>query len=141
MNITLIINRHYIKLICIVTALIMISSAFAPSGIAAENESEGLGDASEITGIDNVEGGTESIKGIIENIVLQALTFVALLATIVIIIAGVYLVAGAGSDTSVEKAKKIVIYTIVGIILIILAGAIVQFFINAGTGVSSETGT
>ncbi|MFH1670014.1 MAG: hypothetical protein ABIA92_00310 [Patescibacteria group bacterium] len=120
------------KTACMALVLALSTILFVPVAVAA-NDGGGLGDASAITGIDDAGGDSESIKDTITNIVLEALTFVALIATIVIIIGGVYLVAGAGSDSSREKAKNIIIYTIVGLLVIILAGAIVNFIKDAAS--------
>jgi hypothetical protein len=141
MNTLTIHNRSYIKFVTIALALVMSCTLFASVANAGETGG-GLGDASAISGIDESTGeGPDALKTIIEDTVIAALKFVALLATVVLIIAGVYLVAGAGSDSSREKAKNIVIYTIVGILLIVLAGAIVAFIIDASTGGSGSTGS
>lgn len=89
--------------------------------------STALGDANEI----NTGGvGSTDLKGVIVNIVRKILDFVALIAVIMIIIAGIYMIVGLGSDSSKETAKKIVIYTIIGLILILIARAIVTFVIT-----------
>ena len=91
---------------------------------------------------EGIESGMQSIEGIetgdprevIGNIVNKILGYVALIAVVMIIIAGLYLILGMGNDTAKETAKKIVIYTIVGLILILLAKAIVMFFIDIASG-------
>ncbi|MBU2259592.1 hypothetical protein KKC44_03205 [Patescibacteria group bacterium] len=134
MNTSLIFRRQQMKFFCIALVVALSSALFIHMVNAAEGGGDGLGDSSAITGIEDASGGTEGIRDTIINIVTEALTFVALLATIVIIIGGIYLVAGAGSDSSRERAKNIVIYTIVGLLVIILAAAFVQFIINASSG-------
>ncbi|MCF7844906.1 MAG: hypothetical protein K9M03_03710 [Kiritimatiellales bacterium] len=77
--------------------------------------------------------GTElDLKVVIGDIVDQALTFVTILAVTVIIIAGFYLILGLGNDTSRETAKKIVIYVAVGILVIVLSKAFVEFIKTLG---------
>ena len=87
-----------------------------------------LGDANEI----NVGGGGggDDLRGAIISITQQILTYVSLIAVIVIIIAGIWLIVGFGEESAKERAKKIVIYTIVGLILILIANAIVNFVIS-----------
>jgi len=87
-----------------------------------------LGDANEI----NVGGGGENLQGTIINITMKVLSFVSLIAVVVIIIAGIWLIVGLGDDSAKEKAKKIVIYTIVGLLLILAARAIVIFVLGFG---------
>lgn len=62
------------------------------------------------------------------NALRVALSFLALVAVIVVVIAGIYLILGQGSDDSKEKAKKIIFYTIIGLIIILFARLIVGFF-------------
>jgi len=97
---------------------------FIPRIAAADSP---LGDANEInTG----GGGGGDLRGTIVTIVEGVLDFVSLIAVIMIIIAGIYLIAGMGSDSSKDTAKKIVLYTIIGLILILIARALVTFLIT-----------
>ncbi|MDD5041828.1 MAG: TrbC/VirB2 family protein [Candidatus Peribacteraceae bacterium] len=86
----------------------------------------GLGDANDI----NSGGGGGDLKTTILNIAQQILKFVSLVAVVVIIIAGIWLIVGLGDESAKEKAKKIVMYTIVGLILILISQAIVTFVIH-----------
>lgn len=99
---------------------------FALPWIAAAES--GLGNADDL----NVGGGGGggNLRGTIVSIVMAILSFVALVAVIVIIIAGIWLIVGLGEDSSKERAKKIVLYTIAGLILILIARAIVTFVID-----------
>ncbi|OIO53263.1 hypothetical protein AUJ46_05300 [Candidatus Peregrinibacteria bacterium CG1_02_54_53] len=88
---------------------------------------QALGNADEI----NVGGGGGGdLKGTILSIAQKILDFVSLVAVVVIIIAGIWLIVGLGEESSKDRAKKIVIYTIAGLILILIARAIVTFVIN-----------
>lgn len=86
--------------------------------------SAGTGEASRIIGVSPL-----SPRATIGAIVNRVLSYTALAAVIVIIIAGIYLIVGMGSDSSKETARKIVVYTIIGLVLILLAKAIVNFVI------------
>jgi multisubunit Na+/H+ antiporter MnhB subunit len=85
-----------------------------------------------IVGSDGDPGGEEVVLGILERVV----SFTALIATVVIVIAGFYLVLGLGEDSSKDKAKKIILYTFVGVMLIGLAAVIVgtMYFILGAPG-------
>ena len=74
-----------------------------------------------------LDSGSGDIIGTVTAVVVQLLTLMALVATIVIIIAGVRMVVSQGEDSAIEKSKKTIIWAIVGLILILLAGAIVNF--------------
>ncbi|MBU0767279.1 TrbC/VirB2 family protein [Patescibacteria group bacterium] len=85
---------------------------------------------------EGLSSGTGTIEDTVTNVVVGLLKLMALVATIVIIIAGVRMVVSQGDDTALEKAKKTILWAIVGLILIIIAGAIVQF---VGTAVQGTT--
>ncbi len=46
---------------------------------------------------------------------------------LMIVIAGFYFVTAAGNPTQIEKAKGIALYAVIGLLLIILASALVTF--------------
>lgn len=105
-------------------AITSLALSVLPRIAAAETA---LGNADEI----NVGGGGGGdLKGTIVAIAQTILSFVSLVAVVVIVIAGIWLIVGLGDDSSKEKAKKIVIYTIAGLILILIARAIVTFVIG-----------
>jgi type IV secretory pathway VirB2 component (pilin) len=88
---------------------------------------EALGDADDI---DVGTGGDGEIKDVIINIVKKILTFVAVLAVAMIVFAGIWLIVGSYDESSKEKAKKMIIYTIIGLLIIMLAQAIVTFVLD-----------
>jgi len=75
-------------------------------------------------------GGTTNVQDSVTEIVIEILSYMALVATIVIIIAGVRMVISSGDDTGVEKAKKTLLWALAGLIVILLAGAIVSVVAN-----------
>jgi len=78
--------------------------------------------------------GVESDKGLVDSIiaVINALLVLAAIAAVVfMIIGGVRYVTSQGDEDAVEQAKNTVIYAIIGIIVIILAAVIVNFFISS----------
>lgn len=86
--------------------------------------------------IPNIAGTPEATdeQGI-RQIILNALTFVldflALAAVIFIIIAGIRLIVSQGSDEQKDKAKKTILFVIVGLLIILFARVIVGFFTSA----------
>ena len=98
-------------------------SALTPV-LAHANE---LGGAGEITGID---GSAGDVRTTIVDTLITVLSYVGLAAVVTIVIAGILLIVGAGSDNSRDRAKNIIIYTAVGLIVLLLASAIVGFFIS-----------
>ncbi|TSC79047.1 MAG: Uncharacterized protein G01um101425_893 [Candidatus Peregrinibacteria bacterium Gr01-1014_25] len=82
---------------------------------------EGLGYASGIIGL--LRGHPAFIA---EAVITRLLVFLALIATIVITIAGLYLILGMGDETSRDRAKKIILYTAIGIFVVVFARLIVN---------------
>lgn len=85
--------------------------------------------------IENVGGsiglGTADLKGTVINIINWVLGILALLAVIFVIYGGFTWLTAAGNEEKIEKAKKIIGAAVVGLIVILLAWAIVIFV--AGT--------
>ncbi len=88
-----------------------------------------LGNADDIN-LGGGGGGSVDLKGTILSIAQKILDFVSLVAVVVIVIAGIWLIVGLGEESSKDRAKKIVLYTIAGLILILIARAIVTFVIG-----------
>jgi len=73
-----------------------------------------------------------SDEGTIRDAVIRAvifvLNFLALLAVIFIIVAGIRLIVSQGDEQSKETAKKTILYVIIGLLIILFARVIVGFF-------------
>ena len=90
----------------------------------------------QVYGGPGVQGGVNSTGGIqlpqadlrtvATNIMIKVLSFLSLIAVAVIIIAGIYLIVGLGSDESKEKAKKIIQYTLIGLLIVLFSRVIVN---------------
>ena len=63
------------------------------------------------------------------NIVNALLVLAAIAAIVFIIIGGVRYITAQGDEDAVEQAKNTIIYAIIGIIIILLAAVIVNFFV------------
>ncbi|OIO52935.1 hypothetical protein COT40_00440 [Candidatus Peregrinibacteria bacterium CG08_land_8_20_14_0_20_41_10] len=72
------------------------------------------------------------------NIVNYGLGFLGLIAVLMIVYAGVKLVSSAGSEEAMKSGKKTIGYAIVGIIIIFLSFAIVNWIIPATGGIPSQ---
>lgn len=75
------------------------------------------------------EGADEAtIRETILNALIFVLNFLALLAVIFIIVAGIRLIVSQGEEESKDKAKKTILYVIIGLLVILFARVIVGFF-------------
>jgi hypothetical protein len=111
-------HRHWPRL-CALTLILL------PRIVLAESEK--LGGAEEI---DVGGGGEGDVKATIANAVNVILSYVAVLAVAMIVFAGVWMIVGSYDESSKEKAKKMIIYTVIGLLIIILSKAIYNLVIS-----------
>ena len=71
--------------------------------------------------------GTADLKTTVINIIRWALGFMTLLAVVFIIYGGFIWLTAGGDEQRVEKAKQIITAAVIGLIIILLAWAIVIF--------------
>lgn len=81
--------------------------------------------------LNGCQGG---IKGIVLMIINFFLGFLGLLAVIMVIYGGFLYVSSAGNEENVNKAKKILLYAVLGIIVIIVSFALINTILGAATG-------
>lgn len=81
-----------------------------------------------------LSGGQTGLRGIILTIINFFLTFLGLLAVIMVIYGGFLYVSSAGNEENVNKAKKILIYAVIGIIVIIISFALINTLLGAAGG-------
>ena len=83
------------------------------------------------SGADKVGGGDAMEVGdLITNVTNVLLFLIGALSVIFIIISGIYYVTSQGNAEQVKKAKNTMVYAVVGLIISILAYAIVNFVIG-----------
>lgn len=93
-----------------------------------------FGEIPDIGGVDGTD--TDSIRSGILRVLEIILSFMALIAVIIIVIAGIRLVISQGEEQEKDKAKKTIFYAIIGLVVILLAQAIVGFVESIGSEVS-----
>lgn len=62
-----------------------------------------------------------------ERVLQVAISFVALLAVIAMVISGIILIVGMGSDQTKERAKKIILFTVIALLILLFARLIVGY--------------
>ncbi len=92
-----------------------------------------FGPVPDIGGVD--AGSTDEIRTGILNVLDIILSFMALIAVIIIVIAGIRLVVSQGEEAEKDKAKKTIFYAIIGLVVILLAQAIVGFVQDIGDNI------
>lgn len=77
------------------------------------------------------------LKATVVKIVNYVLGLLALVAVIMILWGGFTWLTAAGNEEKVEKAKEIISAAVIGIVIILLAWAIVNFVLSTATNVTA----
>ena len=79
--------------------------------------------------IDTIKGGGDLKDNVINilNVIIGALGIVAV---VVIILGGVTYMTSSGDANKVKKAKDTILYGVIGLIVVVLAAAIVNFVVS-----------
>ncbi|MEQ1849031.1 MAG: hypothetical protein ABL890_00365 [Candidatus Peribacteraceae bacterium] len=114
-----------------VVRLSLLTTLLVPSVAAAQvyggsGLESGLGLLSGIGGI----SAASTVQEIVLAIIAFILDIALLLAVLAIIIAGVYLIVSNGDEGNKDKAKKIITYVVIGIIVILFARVIVALVVS-----------
>ena len=75
-------------------------------------------------------GNRTNLEGTVVTVVHVILYIVGILAVVMIIIGGIQYTTSAGDQNAVTKAKNTILYGIVGLVIAVLAYAIVSFVIS-----------
>lgn len=136
--------KRTLKQLSIVSVLMVLGLmmfSFAPTSLAqtattgtSVSNTGALSESDRPDVVGNLSGGSGSIRELALRIVNFFLIFLGLIAVIMIIYAGILYVTAAGKEDQVGTAKKVILYSIVGIVLIALSFAIVNTVLKAGTG-------
>jgi len=94
---------------------------------------QAITDSDQPNNIRLLSGGKTDIRGIALVIVDFFLGFLGLLAVVMIIYGGFLYVGSGGNPENVDKAKKILMYAAIGIIIIIISFALVNTIFGAAT--------
>lgn len=107
-------------------AAALLAVALLPTVALAQTTSFSIEDIGGTLGL-----GTADLKDTVVNVIQWVLGILALIAVVMIIYGGFIWLTAAGDDSKIDKAKKIISAAVVGLIVVILAWAIVIFV--AGT--------
>lgn len=89
--------------------------------------------------VDAVAGNT--LQGDVQKILSAIIGVLGLVAVGVMIVGGVNYMTASGDTAKLEKAKKTILYGLIGLIVAALAFALVQFVINVILGQPQQCGT
>ena len=75
---------------------------------------------------DKGEALTNNVQSIVKNIILA----LGVVCVVVMLVGGINYMTSSGDPSKVEKAKKTILYGLIGLIICVLAFAIVNFVIS-----------
>lgn len=110
----------------VVPGILVTHSAHAASVYGGGGIYEGIANAVGLGGISSIS----SIRQLIVVIINFILDILLLLAVGAIIVAGVYLITSNGEEGQKDKAKKIILYAVAGI-LVALFSRVIVLFVNS----------
>lgn len=124
------------KLILNICAVVM--TVLGLGGVAALSPATAVPAYAAKTGenyIDKVhDGQTKDLMGTIKTIVNVVLGIVGLVAVVMMIVGGISFITSQGDTGKVTKARNTILYGVVGLVVALLAFAIVNFVIS-GSGI------
>lgn len=125
-------KKRLVKQILFVFALMV--GALALTSVLPVASAAILGTGDNPAEVSAATGGETSLRQLVLRIVNYFLTFLGIVAVIMVIYGGVTYVTAGGADEAVGKAKKIIMYALIGIIIVLLSFALVNTILGAGTG-------
>ena len=125
----------------ILISSIIFSILLSPTAFAEDNKAK-TGGAGTFNACKHVVSGNTAVcsgdskdaTSIAKNIISILLWVVGIASVIVIIYAGITFIISAGNPSKISQAKTMLTYAVVGLVVAILAYAIVNFVINASSG-------
>lgn len=99
------------------------TEAIMLSAIGAQQALANIGDVPDT-------GGPGDLSGAIQSVINFIMLLLGGIAVLVIVIAGVRMIVGGGDEGERSKARDAIIYAVVGLIIVLIASAIVNFVAN-----------
>lgn len=126
------------RIAALVLSLAFVCVFAVPAIVGAQNTGvSGQDFTQQFTDAAGIQSDVE-LPTIIGNIVYIILSFLGIVAVLIILLGGFKWMTAAGDDSKVEKAKKLIYSGIIGLVIIFAAFAIAVFVLNS---LSSATGS
>jgi hypothetical protein len=84
-------------------------------------------------------GGTGDFKSLLLSIINYFLGFLGVLAVLMVVYGGVLYIIASGDPQKADKGKKIIMYAIIGIVIILLSFALINTVLGAALGGTSSS--
>jgi FMN-dependent NADH-azoreductase len=106
--------------------LVMPFLAYAQSTVSNGLQTSGLQSIFGTGGLNS----SQSLSDLIANVIRVLLIFAGVIAIVFVIIGGYQYIVSGGNEETAEKGKKTLINAIIGIVVIVLAYAIINVIVN-----------
>lgn len=113
----------------VLTVIALVAMVAVPMFALAQFQTPDAGN----TGLNTGVGSETRVSGLILRVINIALALAGLIAVLFLIIGGFRYITSAGNEETAENAKKIILNSIIGIVVIILSFVIVRVISNALT--------
>ena len=137
------IKRTLLALMAVPTLAVGSGAVLVGTSVYAANECDGTG---KVTGIKEGKNcaKTADQKGnlgnVIEDITNVLLFIIGAVAVIMIIVGGIKYVLSNGDSAQITSAKNTILYAVIGIVVALLAYAIVNFVVDSFTSSTDDEG-
>lgn len=113
----------------------------ASSAYAAQDACDIVGESDPLICGTKDSNEEEALQFKVKNVLETVYLWIGILAVIFIVIGGIKYMTSAGEASKVESAKKTITYSIIGLVVVLAAFAITEFFIGALDGRSPDGST
>ena len=126
-------KTKYLKIIIIILtavfgfSLVSLTPVTYADGVCGTDAPEEVRKAA---GCPETGGNNDQLKAVITGILNGIIAVSGLVAVVFVVIGGINYMTSAGDTTKLEKAKKTILYAVIGIVITVLAFAIVNFVIT-----------
>lgn len=84
--------------------------------------------------VSQIDGGNTDLTVTVSNVLSVVFAIVGIIAVVMVVIGGVNYVTSQGDSAKIQKAKNTIMYGIIGMVIALLAFAIVNFVLNGLMG-------
>lgn len=125
----IIIKKHVLTLLAI--PALALSVMGAPTMVSALTMTEGVNSAQGDNQPDSLFGDANGAGGIFKTIVNVLLFIIGAISVIMLILGGIRYTISQGDSSAVTSAKNTILYAVIGIVVAILAYAVVNFVVGS----------
>jgi len=117
------------QLIFVITLIafagLLLAPHFAIAASTPANITQGVTDIG-----NNLDLGKEDLKNSVAGVINIALGLLGLIAVVLVVVGGFMWMTAAGNEEKIEKAKQLLFSALVGLVIIVAAWSIANFFVS-----------